>query len=176
MSEDPIAGEPVAVRIFRTATNVLRTVLTVSISLLLAFILLLMFAQAADRYLVGSGFSAYEQYSKIALVWLVFLGFPVAILHYESITADLIAHYLSERMLGVRDLIFNFVMAAMAGLLLFYGLPVMRVGSFMEILGTPFTYWSIYLSFNLGMALIILILVARSLAALHAAIARHNAS
>lgn len=176
MSASPVAGEPAAVRVIRAAAYVLRIVLTVTISLLLAFILLLMFAQAVDRYLVASGFSAYEQYSKMALVWLVFLGFPLALLHYESITADLIAHYLSERMLWIRNLIFDLAMAAMAGLLLLYGLPVMRVGSFMEILGTPFTYWSIYLSFNLGMVLVILILVTRSLSTLHVAITRRDAS
>ena len=146
------------------AERLLRQVPCFVVFALMVTIAVTMFAQAMDRYLIGSGFSAYDQLAKIAMIWLAFLGLPLVLMHRENIAADLIADMLGDGPRKLRNLIFDIVMAALAAIILWHGRPVMRVGAFQDIIGTPFTYWSVYLGLNIGMALTVVVLVARIVA------------
>ena len=132
------AGEVV-----RTAVHLLRRVLGFAVSCLMMAMTVPMFCQFLDRYLIGAGFSAYDQLAKIGMVWLAFIGLPLVLLHHENISADLIRNVLRPRILDLRDLAFDIVIGGMAVLILWCGVPVMRIGAFQDIIGTPFTYWSI---------------------------------
>jgi len=145
----------------KTAERLLRQALGFAVFLLMVAMTVLMFCQSVDRYLIGSGFSAYDQLAKIGMVWLSFIGLPLVLLHRENISADLIRNVLSPRILSLRDLTFDIMIGIMAVMILWYGLPVMRIGAFQDIIGTPFTYWSIYLALNVSMALTALIAFAR---------------
>lgn len=146
--------------------RLLRQALGAVVFFLMVSIAVMMFAQAVDRYLIGSGFSAYDQLAKIAMIWLAFLGLPLVLMHRENIAADLIAAWMGKRLKALRTLIFDATMAGLAAMILWYGRPVMRVGAFQEIIGTPFTYWSVYLGLNIGMLLTVIVLIARILSAL----------
>ncbi|WP_420726119.1 TRAP transporter small permease [Hwanghaeella sp. LZ110] len=148
-------------RMIRSVAMLFKDVLGLAVFLLTVIILVAMFLQALDRYLIGSGFSAYDQLAKIAMVWLAFLGFPLALLHRQTVAADLVQGILHPYVVRIRGLVFDALIAVLAASLVWFGAPVMRVGAFQEIIGTPFTYWSIYLGLNIGMGLVVLILVCR---------------
>jgi len=154
-------GRSVYGRVAAVAERLLRQVLCFVVFGLMVIIAVAMFAQAVDRYIIGSGFSAYDQLAKIAMIWLAFLGLPLVLMHRENIAADLLSDLLGEGPRKIRNLIFDIMMATLAAIVLWHGRPVMRVGAFQDIIGTPFTYWSVYLGLNIGMALSVVVLVAR---------------
>nr|WP_309501597.1 TRAP transporter small permease subunit [uncultured Roseovarius sp.] len=154
-------GRSVYDRTAVVAERLLRQVLCFVVFVLMVIIAVTMFAQAMDRYIIGSGFSAYDQLAKIAMIWLAFLGLPLVLMHRENIAADLLSDFLGEGARKFRNLLFDIMMAMLATVVLWHGQPVMRVGAFQDIIGTPFTYWSVYCGLNIGMALTVVVLVAR---------------
>lgn len=132
-------------------------ILTTLVVILMLVTLTAMFAQAVDRYFIHSTIFAYDQIAKISMIWLCFLGLPVVFLKRVNISADLIVELLPKKLVIIRTILFDFIIMFLAIVLVWFGLPVMEVGAFLDIVGVPLTYWSVYLSFNIGMALLVII-------------------
>jgi TRAP-type transport system small permease protein len=56
----------------------------------LALMVVLVFGNAAGRYLLNSGFAASEELSRLAFVWLVFLGAAVAVRERTHVGVDML--------------------------------------------------------------------------------------
>jgi TRAP-type C4-dicarboxylate transport system permease small subunit len=119
--------------------------------------------QVADRHLIKSDFGAYDQYGRLGLVWLTFLGIAVAVRERANIRIDLLDHFLPARVARVKGVVLDVAMAGVAVLLVVVGWPLLEVGSFQIIMDTPFDYEEVYAALLLGMAVLALFVAVRLL-------------
>lgn len=119
--------------------------------------------QVADRHLVQSGFGAFDQYGRLGLVWLTFLGIAVAVRERANIRIDLLDHFLPAWAVRAKAVALDLVMAGVAVLLVVVGWPLLEVGSFQVIMDTPFDYGQVYAALLAGMAVLVVFVAARLL-------------
>jgi len=142
---------------------------------LMALMLVLNVAQAVDRYLLASGFFGYDQYAKLSMVALTFLCLPLVLRQRRLIAVDFLDSRLTGRLGTVRSVVFDLILIVLLAIVFHHGLRVMEVGAYQVIVGTPLTYWTVYLLFNIGMAVCLLFLVVRVAATLLSACGRLGA-
>lgn len=128
-------------------------------------VLLSTVGQVADRHLMKSGFGAYDQYGRLGLVWLTFLGIAIAVRDRANIRIELLDHFIPARAAAIKAVVLDVFMAAVAVLLVVVGWPLLEVGSFQVIMDTPFDYGTVYAALLLGMAVLALFVAARLLQA-----------
>lgn len=124
-------------------------------------VLLSTVGQVADRHLVKSGFGAFDQYGRLGLVWLTFLGIAAAVRERANIRIELLDHFLPGPAARAKGIVLDVAMAGVAALLVVVGWPLLEVGSFQVILDTPFDYGEVYAALLAGMAALALFVVAR---------------
>jgi TRAP-type C4-dicarboxylate transport system permease small subunit len=129
-------------------------------------VLLSTVGQVTDRHLVKSGFGAFDQYGRLGLVWLTFLGIAVAVRERANIRIDLLDHFLPAHIARGKGVVLDIAMAGLAVLLVVVGWPLLEVGSFQVIMDTPFDYGAVYGALLLGMAVLAFFVVLRLLDAL----------
>ena len=117
--------------------------------------------QVVDRQFVHSTFGAYDQYGRLGLVWLTFLGIAIAVRERANIRIELLDHFIPARAAGVKAVVLDIAMAAIAVLLVVVGWPLLEVGSFQVIMDTPFDYEEVYAALLLAMAVLAVFVVAR---------------
>ncbi len=114
-----------------------------------------------DRHLIRSSFDAYDQISRLALVWMTFLGFFFALEEKANIHVEILDVILPARLKVFRSALFSAIMLLISVLLFFKGLEVTKAGSYQQILGTPLTYaWS-FSAIPVSMGLIALFRIAK---------------
>lgn len=126
-------------------------------------VLLSTLGQVADRHLVQSGFGAFDQYGRLGLVWLTFIGIASAVRERANIRIDLLDHFLPPGAVRVKGVALDLAMAAIAALLVVVGWPLLEVGSFQVIMDTPFDYGEVYAALLAGMAVLVVFVAARLL-------------
>jgi TRAP-type C4-dicarboxylate transport system permease small subunit len=134
-----------------------------AVVLALAMVLIFSFAQVLDRYFLKTQFDAWDQLARISMVWAAFLGAAMAFRERRNIVIELIDSHLSPRMLALRDRVFDILLLALAVLLFVKSIPVVEVGMFQSIMGTPFTQAVSYAALTVSMGLCILFLLLRVL-------------
>lgn len=132
-----------------------------SVVLTLAVVLIFCFCQVLDRYVLKTQFDAWDQISRIGMLWAAFLGAAMALRERRNVVIDIIDSHLSTHVRKVRDKLFNVLLLVLAVTLFIKGLDVVAVGQFQDIVGTPFTYAVSYASLTVGMVFFILFLVLR---------------
>ena len=96
-----------------------------------------------DRHLIRSSFDAYDQISRLALVWMTFLGFFFALEEKANIHVEILDVILPARLKAFRSVVFGAIMLFISTLLFFKGWEAVRAGAAQQILGTPLSYaWS----------------------------------
>jgi len=110
--------------------------------------------QVADRHVFKSGFGAFDQYGRLGLVWLTFLGIAIAVRERANIRIDLADHFLPPRIVQAKGVVLDLVMAGIAVTLVVVGWRLLEVGSFQVIMDTPFSYGDVYAALLLGMAVL----------------------
>ena len=120
-------------------------------------------AQVVDRHLMKSDFGAYDQYGRLGLVWLTFLGIAIAVRDRANIRIDLLDHFLPAAAARAKGVVLDVIMAAIAVLLVVVGWPLLEVGGFQVIMDTPFDYSEVYAALLLSMAVLAVFVVARLL-------------
>jgi TRAP-type C4-dicarboxylate transport system permease small subunit len=108
--------------------------------------------QAADRYIYDTSFNAHDQITQLALIWLTFIGFALALRAGTNIRVDLIDGFLAPHWVWFR----NFLGDVLA-LVLFVVIQVkiwrlVEVGSGQVIMGTPFSSDVTFLALAVGSA------------------------
>lgn len=132
-----------------------------AVGALAGIILLFTAGSVLDRHIFKSSFDAYDQIARLALVWMTFLGFALALRERQTIRIEILESLLGPRARLVLETIFDAGMLALAVLLLVKGWAVAEVGAFQDIIGTPFTYaWS-YAAIPAASVLLILFLALR---------------
>ena len=117
--------------------------------------------QVADRYLLGTSFSAYDQISRLGLVWLTFIGFAVGVWERVNIRVELLDRFLPPRMHKAVAAVLDVMMIAVAVVVLVEGWRLLDVGAYQAIMGTPLTYEVVYAGLLVGVAVLLVFLAAR---------------
>lgn len=95
--------------------------------------------QFVDRHFIDLPWDAPDQFARITVVWLCFIGTALALVEGSAIRIDLLDHVLPQRVIAWRDTIFDLVLLGMLIVLAVKGWTVVQVGSSQVLLGTPFT-------------------------------------
>ena len=134
-----------------------------AVVLALAMVLIFSFAQVLDRYLLKTQFDAWDQLARISMVWAAFLGAAMALRERRNIVIELIDAHLSPRWIKIRDRVFDSLLLLLAVILFVKSIPVVEVGMFQRIMGTPFTQAVSYAALTFSMGLFVLFLLLRVL-------------
>jgi TRAP-type C4-dicarboxylate transport system permease small subunit len=163
-SHDAGIGAPAATGAMSVLCRVDRVLCWVgrlAVVLALAMVLIFSFAQVLDRYVLKTQFDAWDQLARISMVWTAFLGAAVAMRERRNIVIELIDAHLSPRLIALRDRVFDLLLLALAVVLFVKSIPVVEVGMFQSIMGTPFTQAVSYAALTVSMAMFILFLLLR---------------
>ena len=109
------------------------------VATLVVCLVVIVTSQLVDRHLFDIPIQAPDQYARIGLVWLTFLGFALAIRGNVAVRIDIIDHFLplvARRRVGI---VSDALLLVLLVLLIFKSWAVFEVGSGQLILGTPFT-------------------------------------
>jgi TRAP-type C4-dicarboxylate transport system permease small subunit len=114
--------------------------LKASVGLLILCLFVLVASQVIDRHLLRIWHAdSAEEYIKVGIVWLTFIGLAAALADGETVRVEMVRNALPQR--GRRFLDIGFDLAVLAVLLvtLWHGWRVFEVGQYQTILGTDFT-------------------------------------
>jgi TRAP-type transport system small permease protein len=121
-------------------------------------------AQLIDRHLIDIPIHAPDQYARVGLVWLTFLGFALAVRGNVAVRVDLVDHWLpapARRWIGIAS---DAMLLLMTSVLLYKGWDVVLISSTQLILGTPFTAGLPAAALLAGCALMLLFVAVRIVA------------
>jgi TRAP-type C4-dicarboxylate transport system permease small subunit len=104
----------------------IQTVIEWAIGLLLALMVVLVFSNAAGRYLLNAGIAASEELARLAFVWLIFLGAILAVRERTHVGVDMMVKLLPR---GAQRLCL-----AGCNLLILYALWLFAEGSWQQVL------------------------------------------
>lgn len=150
-------------RLLAWPVRALAGLMRVGVVAAMGLVLLSTVGQVADRHLLKSGFGAYDQYGRLGLVWLTFLGIAVAVRERANIRIELVDHFIPAGAARVKGVVLDVFMAGVAVLLVVVGWPLLEVGSFQVIMDTPFDYGEVYAALLTGMAVLAVFVAARLL-------------
>lgn len=131
---------------------------------IVVFLVVIVASQLIDRHFFDIPIQAPDQYARIGLVWLTFLGFALAIRGNVAVRVDIIDHFLpppARRWIGI---VSDVVLLALLCMLAIKGWAVFEVGSGQLILGTPFTAGLPNAALVVGVVLMILFVALRLVA------------
>jgi TRAP-type C4-dicarboxylate transport system permease small subunit len=121
------------------ALRALEMVLEWMVALLVLLLVLIVFGQFVDRHFYSLDIAAPDQYARVALVWLTFVGFAVAVRNGLNIRVDLIDARLPKRAQKTLAIVFDAIMLFLLGVLMVHGWRVVEVGKGQVLLGTVLT-------------------------------------
>jgi TRAP-type C4-dicarboxylate transport system permease small subunit len=114
----------------------LERLLEALIALLVAGLVLIVSSQLIDRHLVTLPMAAPDQYARVMLVWLTFIGFAVAVKNGINIRVDIIDSRLPAGASRTLELAFDIAMLVITVFAARHAWPLLVVGADQERLGT----------------------------------------
>ncbi|APW39314.1 hypothetical protein RD110_20575 [Rhodoferax koreense] len=139
----------------------LDTLVKAALVLCLLMVLLFTVGQVADRYVLKSSFDAHDQFARLGLVWLTFLGIAVGIRDRTNVRVEVLNHLAPPRVRRAIAIVLDLVILAVSVVLVIVGFRLLEVGAFQAIMGTPLNYDVMYAAALGGLGLLILFLVLR---------------
>ncbi|UFN47365.1 TRAP transporter small permease subunit [Roseomonas sp. OT10] len=154
-------AEPAAGRLLRGFARGLAWVARACVILAMVALVVLSVGQVVDRYLVKSTFDAYDQLSRLCLVWLTFIGIALGIRERANIRIELLEHLLPG--IGTRALagLLDVVVLLTSAYLVWSGWVLLEVGAYQAIMNTPLSYDVVYAGLLAGLALLAVFLLLR---------------
>ncbi|HVO47364.1 MAG TPA: TRAP transporter small permease subunit [Steroidobacteraceae bacterium] len=128
-----------AIQLIERALRALELVLEWMVALLVLLLLLIVFGQFVDRHFISLHIAAPDQYARVALVWLTFIGFAIAVRNGLNIRVDLIDARLPRKAQKALEIVFDAIMLFLLGVLMIHGRRVVEVGEGQVLLGTVLT-------------------------------------
>jgi TRAP-type C4-dicarboxylate transport system permease small subunit len=119
--------------------RIIGSVLDIFIGLLVAALLLLVFSQFIDRNFVMLWRQSPEEYVKIGLAWLCFVGLARAFMTDEIIRIMILHEVLPARMLTVLDTLVDLLMLTVLAILAVKSVTMIQAAQYQMILGTNLT-------------------------------------
>ena len=127
------------------------------VALLVVTALAIVTGQFIDRHLIDVPWDAPDQFARITIIWLCFLGTALTLSEGAAIRIDLLDHVLPARFRALRDTAFELVLLALLVALAIKSWTVVKIGASQLILGTPFTadipYSGLFVGLMLGIVL-----------------------
>lgn len=122
-------------RVLRVLDFLLEWVVVVLMVSLVAIVAL----QFLDRHFIDTGIAAPDQYARVALVWLTFIGFAVAVRAAVNIRVDLIDAHLPAKVRFVFEMAFDALLVVLLVVLVPGSWRLIVIGKDQELLGTVFS-------------------------------------
>ncbi|WGF88127.1 TRAP transporter small permease [Marinivivus vitaminiproducens] len=144
-------------RAVRAIAGLMRCIVVIA----LAAVLILSVAQVIDRHVIHYGDFAFDQYSRLGLLWLTFCGLAVGFRERANIRIDLLEHFLPERWVKPQRVVLDGMTLAIVVTLVVVGWRLLDVGSFQSLMDTPLTYRSMYGALLLGLIVLSVFLIVR---------------
>jgi TRAP-type C4-dicarboxylate transport system permease small subunit len=95
--------------------------------------------QFVDRHFIDTGIAAPDQYARVALVWLTFIGFAIAVRAAVNIRVDLIDARLPPKARSILEMAFDAMMFVLVAVMVPGCWRLIEIGKDQELLGTVFT-------------------------------------
>jgi len=131
------------------------------VAVLVAGLLVLVASQVVDRYVIDLWSGSPEEWIKIGLVWLTFVGFALAMRHGTEIRVDLAEHFLPRKLLLVLNSIFDTLLLVLIGILCFKTGLLWDVSRDQAILGTSVSVAVPTAGLLIGLVLMFLVVAVR---------------
>ena len=125
-----------SMRFFSTLINAVETLLQWLIAALMLGLLGIVVAMFVDRHFITLPMAAPDQYARIALVWICFIGFALAVRAGVSIRVDMIDARLPVFWRNVLAGCFDVILLILVALLAVKTWPVVQIGLDQLLLGT----------------------------------------
>lgn len=106
------------------------------IALLVFGLLVIVSSQLVDRHFVTLPMAAPDQYARVMLVWLTFIGFAVAVKNGINVRVDILDGRLPAGLTRVLEFVFDAVMLVITAYAAWHAWPLLVVGADQERLGT----------------------------------------
>lgn len=143
------------------AVRVLDWVVKAAIVLAMGMVLVFTVGQVTDRYIFKSSFDAHDQFARIGLVWLTFIGIAVGIRNRTNVRIELLSHLASLATRRRVAVVLDVVILVVSVFLVIVGARLMEIGAFQAIMGTALSYDTMYGALLAGMSLLALFMVIR---------------
>ena len=95
--------------------------------------------QFIDRHFIDTGIAAPDQYARVALIWLTFIGFAIAVRSMVNIRVDLIDSRLPPRARVALEVLFDALLVLLLAVMLPGCWRLIEIGKDQDLLGTIFT-------------------------------------
>jgi TRAP-type C4-dicarboxylate transport system permease small subunit len=95
--------------------------------------------QFVDRHFIDTGIAAPDQYARVGLVWLTFIGFAIAVRAAVNIRVDLIDARLPPKARSILEIAFDAMMFVLLAVMVPGCWRLIEIGKDQELLGTVFT-------------------------------------
>lgn len=106
------------------------------VALLVFGLLVIVASQLVDRHFVTLPMAAPDQYARVMLVWLTFIGFALAVKGGVNVRVDIIDAHLPPRIRLALEYVFDVAMLILTVLAAWHGWPLVGIGLDQERLGT----------------------------------------
>jgi len=127
----------------------------------LATVMIFTVAQVLDRYIFKSAFNAHDQFARMSLVLLTFVGVAVGIRDRANVRIEVLGHFAGARIQRIAALLLDAVILALAIAIMWANTLLLEIGAMQPILGTPFSYRIMYGGLMVGMGLLVVFLLLR---------------
>jgi TRAP-type C4-dicarboxylate transport system permease small subunit len=125
--------------ILKRGLRLLDIVVEWAVIALMVSLVVIVALQFVDRHFIDTGIAAPDQYARIALVWLTFIGFAIAVRAMVNIRVDLIDSHLPAKVRHVLELAFDAMLIVLLIVLVPGCWRLIVIGKDQDLLGTVFT-------------------------------------
>lgn len=132
---------------------------------IVAIITGILIAAVVFRYGLNNALSWAEELSKYLMVWLTFLGAPIALRHFGHINIDLFVRLLSPRLEQFALLLISLIIALTMGIVLWKGVGFAQLGARQVASSFNLSMVYLYVAVPIGAALTVLVAIEQALQA-----------
>ena len=161
LAQDGATGEGVGAKPLALPVRVLHGAVRAALVVAMLMVLVFTVGQVLDRYLVKSSFDAHDQFARIGLVWLTFLGIAAGIRDRINVRIELLNHLAPAKVRQVMAMVLDLVILSVSVLIVVVGARLLEIGAFQAIMGTRFNYDIMYAALLSGFCVLILFIVLR---------------
>ncbi|MGB7180566.1 MAG: TRAP transporter small permease [Burkholderiaceae bacterium] len=133
------------------------------IIIIVAVIAIILIAAVVFRYGLNSALSWAEESGKYLMVWLTFLGAPIALREFGHINIDVLVKIIPPRMQQFMHLLVNLIICFTMSIVLWKGLGFAEQGARQVASSFNLSMFWLYISVPVGSALTILVAIEHAL-------------
>lgn len=130
---------------------------------LVAIIAIVLIAAVVYRYGLNSALSWAEEFSKYLMVWLTFLGTPIALRHFGHINIDLLVKVLPPRLQQMMYLIVSIIICFTMSIVFLKGVSFAELGARQVASSFNISMFYMYVAVPIGSALTFLVALEQAL-------------